>query len=385
MSDSLSKCLEVEKVASESCTRSGAFALLVSVVLGLLCVSWQQKTADEALAEYISARLNLAGRLGDLRRDKLWETYLLANPDAEKRPLQQVIHARFQSRPAQDKVDQVQPKDQLGPEPRTQAPVSPSTPSPPRGLSASFDLEPSEMLVIVESWRTLNDSTLLDKARETSNYFDNTIANWVNRRGMLLYANAVTGVCTVTGSIEIPAKPSQSNHVVRRITDEVLMNCITLEGLIELSQFEMPEMSNPLQIGGRVGRDIDLSPGSFPKDVYTASIVGEVLLFFVLAYFSAFAREAVSCESFPARGTLFGAFSNSRWMLIVLFLAVLTPCLACGLVAVFSGRIPVYALVLPVLLVTWSVHRSLAQKSFFSTINPFSYLAEPPKRLGRKR
>jgi hypothetical protein len=46
---------EVNKVASEACTRAGAFALLVSVLLFVLCVSLQDRKADEALAGFLPA------------------------------------------------------------------------------------------------------------------------------------------------------------------------------------------------------------------------------------------------------------------------------------------------------------------------------------------
>jgi hypothetical protein len=51
---------ELDKIASEACTRSGAFALLVSVLLFVLCGSWQDRKADQALAGYLDNRLNLA-------------------------------------------------------------------------------------------------------------------------------------------------------------------------------------------------------------------------------------------------------------------------------------------------------------------------------------
>jgi hypothetical protein len=159
------------------------------------------------------------------------------------------------------------------------------------------------------------------------------------------------------------------------------MNCIRARDLPELAQYELPQMSNPFQLGNRVGRDVDVSPGSFPKDPYAASVVAEVLLFFVLVYFSAFTREAVSAEAFPKEGTLFGAFSTTRWMLTVFGLAIWTPFLACCAVA-FTSRKPLLGLgTVLVLFATVTVQRSLARKSFFKSVNPSSFFGAQYSRL----
>lgn len=67
-----------------------------------------------------------------------------------------------------------------------------------------------------------------------------------------------------------------------------------------------------------------------------ASIVSEVFLFFVVTYFGAFAKEAILSERFPVQGTLFGAFSRSRWTVFVMFIALCTPFLASMAVAIES-------------------------------------------------
>lgn len=47
-------------------------------------------------------------------------------------------------------------------------------------------------------------------------------------------------------------------------------------------------------LGERVGAQIDVAPGSLPHDLYAASVLAQLLLSFVMAYFYAFTREAVS-------------------------------------------------------------------------------------------
>src|ERR1019366_8581698 len=78
---------------------------------------------------------------------------------------------------------------------------------------------------------------------------------------------------------------------------------------------------------------IDVTLGSsLPHDLYVASILAQLLLFFMLVHFGAFVREAVSSPTFPAPGPLFSAFSRSRSGLLVFGFATLIPPLASALV-----------------------------------------------------
>jgi hypothetical protein len=407
-----SKSGEIDKVASEACTRSGAFALLVSVLLFVLCVYWQNRKAEEALSDYASSRWNLAMFLEELQNDRIWKKYIESHPDADQVPLDRLIHAvvemsvtspptaelpKSDELPIRSSIPQ-QPGNLTTPPPKTQLPKldqvpgksagtqNPNSPlkrpMPPGGLSASevLQVEPYEIARIVQFWRKLNDSDLLTKSRETSNYFDLSIAKWANRRGRVMYDNALTGVCTAS-EIDIPNKFAKSDRYVPKINDEALMNCVTFRDVKELAQFELPQIFTSIQLGDRIARDVDLSPGSLPKEPYAASLVAEALLFFALVYFSAFAREAVSTESFPTRGTLFGAFSRTRWMLIVLLLALWTPFLACCAVAFASGKILLGLGAALVLFATFSAQRTLAGKSFFESIRPTAFLATHFRRI----
>jgi hypothetical protein len=389
-SDGPRKRDEIDKVASEACTRSGAFALLITVLLFVLCFSWQERRADQALADYIAARLNLSMFYDELQNDPLWQKYAESNPDANQKPLAQLMKASVVvgQTPPETELSEPVDKPRAVTKPRT-ADSRSSKASAPTNLtvSAPTNLRVSianaayfyELSRIVESWNKLNDSDLLTRGRGTSNYFDFSIAKWANRRGTLMYANNLTSVCTVS-EFEIPHKFFKSAQYVPRLNDEAVMNCITLRDLGELARYELPQMSSPLQLGGRIARDVDLSPGSLPKDPYSASLVAEALLFFALVYFSAFAREAVSSGSFPATGTLFGAFSRMRWLLVVFYLALWTPFLGCCAVGLASGRVLLGLAAIPVLLATLSAHRTLIRKSFFESIRPSAFLAAYHKR-----
>jgi len=90
---------EVNKVASEACTRAGAFALLVSVLLFVLCASLQDRKADEALAGYVSARLNLAMFIEELQKNEIWQNYSASLSGADQKPLAQLVRAKVEITP----------------------------------------------------------------------------------------------------------------------------------------------------------------------------------------------------------------------------------------------------------------------------------------------
>ncbi len=379
---------EVNKVASEACTRAGAFALLVSVLLFVLCVSLQDRKADEALAGYVAGRLNLAMFIEELQKNQIWQNYAASHPDADQKPLAQLVRATVEMTLTSPNTGLQKPDETPSRSIERHPPnSSKNVPAPPINLSVTTEplhiRDLGEMSQIVQFWRDLNDSDLLIRSGETSNYFAFSIAKWANRRNRILYSNSLELLCTVS-EIEVPRKSFKSARYIPQLNDDALMNCITLRNLTELAQYEMPQMSSPSQLGTRIGRDVDLSPGSLPKDPYAASLVAEGLLFFVLVYFSAFAREAASAESFPARGTLFGAFSRTRWMLAVFLVALWTPFLACCSVAFISGKMLLGLAVIPILFATFSAHRTLEGKSYFGSMIPFSFLGTQCWRILRR-
>src|SRR5260221_4420062 len=73
----------VDTAASAACTRSGAFALLLTVTLSLLIPYWMQRRNEVALGNYISYRANLANQIETLDENPVWKTYKDSNKNAE--------------------------------------------------------------------------------------------------------------------------------------------------------------------------------------------------------------------------------------------------------------------------------------------------------------
>lgn len=160
---------------------------------------------------------------------------------------------------------------------------------------------------------------------------------------------------------------------VPALTTEALLNCLTVRDVRELAHFEQPTISNPMELGGRIGPTVELAPGSLPGraiDIQAATFAIQALLFFAVMYFGAFARDAVTSSTFPVSGTLFGAFSKSRSTLIVLLLALWTPFVASAVVALVSLRWAFVACTLFIGSAVLSVHLVFGRKSYFHRLSP---------------
>jgi len=258
-------------------------------------------------------------------------------------------------------------------------------PLPPTQLSVtvvSVEVGIDELRRLVDAVSKLNDSDTLTHTRQVSNFFDFSVARWVNKRNTLLYRNVINNHCTMK-QLEVPTKGNKPAQFIPALTQEALLNCLTLRDVRELAKLELPPISNPIELGGRVGSVIDVSPGSLPRDPYSASLVAQGHLLFMLVYFGAFAGEAVSSAGFPAPGTLFGAFGRSYWTRLVFTLALWSPFIACTAVAYYSHKWPLWVLTGLVGVAVLSVHLVLQRKSYFAALNPLRALGRVINRTPR--
>lgn len=365
---------EVDKAASAACIRSGAFALLISVALFLLIPYWRQEPNFDALRTYVAYRLNLAAALDTLDDSAVWQRYKEGQEAAESMSIAQLAEVRVNlastgtstAATAPPRPDVKQTPHLVGKNEAQHAGVSGRRPAPPTNLSVTVHMEVGidELPRIVDALSKLNDSDALTRTRRVSNFFDFSIIRWVNKRNTLLYRNVVNNHCTPK-ELEVPTKGNKPDHFVPALTQEALLNCLTLRDVRELGKLELPAMSNPMELGGHVGGVIDVTPGSLPRDPYLASLVAQGLLLFMLVYFGAFASDAVSSAGFPTPGTLFGAFGRSYWTRLVFVLALWSPFVACAAVAYYSHKWPLWGCAVLVGVTVLSVHLVLQRKSYF--------------------
>jgi len=385
---------EVDRAASAACIRSGTFALLVCVALFLLVPYWKNAANYAALGKYVFHRLNLADALDSLDENILWQKYKETHEAAESMSIGQLANARVDLASGTGSVATPPPKQHVkqthhlstkkeaqhavapGAQPQAQTGFvgkvgkpsgTPHGPPPPTSMTAKLVWEEGvgwELPRIVDALKGLNDPETLGRSRQVSNFFENSIVRWVNKRNTLLYRNVVTTHCT-TKELEVPVTGNKPTKFVPALTEEALLQCLTLRDVRALAQAELPTMSNPIQLGGRTGEPIDVTLGALPREPFMASLVAQGLLFFLILYFAAFAQEAVLSPQFPAPGTLFGAFTRSWWTRLLLLLALWSPFVASAVVAGYSHKPALWGGAALVGAAVVAVHLVLQRKSYF--------------------
>ena len=389
LTNNSSEPTKVDTAASESCTRSGVFALLLTVTLSLLVPYWVERRNEDALGKYISDRVNLANQIERLDEDLLWKEYKASNKAAESMSIAELMKVSVEGPKSVPEVG-AQTKASSTTKAGVQRfdPSRPTTPRPPTGLTVSSPPAKLEVLLpIVDLLNQLNDPELLNRVRKvSSNSFEFSIIRWATKRGNLMYENMVrtmpTNNCFSGWYWEIPYKEQKVKDFVPALDKDALLNCLTLRDVRELAQFELPTFSNPIQLKGSIHREVDVNPSSLmPRDLYTASVLLQLLLFFVIVHFAAFAREAVSSAKFPVQGTLFSAFYGSRGTLLVFLFALWSP-LCASLTVVVASRswslIPYSVLIGCAVSFTYLV---LQRKSFFGALNLMNIAKDLRRRV----
>jgi hypothetical protein len=361
----------IEDIASGTCTRAGAFALLLTIALSSLIPLWWRRPYERALGKYIAARVNLALSLEELRDDPYWQLYEKEHNNAVSTSISQLQDAQVQL------ISTSSVATSGGRSARTG--VSHSLPSPPTMLTATVTVPIEEMPLIAASLRNLNDSGTLTGSRRASNFFSFSILRWVEKRNYLAYQNLAGGKCHMNGDL-FERKPwLTSAYYVPSLRPDVLLTCVTLEDVRKLSELEYPIISDNIDIGGHIAKEVSLSPGSFPhQDLLVASLSGQIFLAFVIMYFRAYTAESISSPAFPSPGTLFGAFSKSASSSITFLLALWAPVVVSLAIALVSLEELLFACTFLVVFAVGSTHRLLNSKSFFRDLKtPFPHL---PKR-----
>lgn len=364
---------KVDTAASTACTRSGSFALLLSALLALLIPYWTGRYSEVAVGKYLVARSELAIKVDGLEDDPWWQLYKTSVAGAESKSIAELREASV-TRTIPGKVS---PKPPQVPNKGSESPRG--APSPPTVLSITITSTQkldrvSEIAGFLEN---LNDSEMLTRSRQVSHFFDVSIVRWIEKRNNLMYKNAVDHEC-FSGDMGAPSSGPRSQYFVPALNTDALLKCLTLDDVQQLARFELPTLSNPMQNGEFPRREIDVALGVIPHDLFWASVMSQVLLVFVIVYFGAFTREAVSSANFPVPGTLFGAFSRSRQTLTVLLLTLLIPVVASLGVTVASRRWALGVLSFLVTCAVLSVYLVLHDKSYFGIVDPIRPTTKAP-------
>jgi hypothetical protein len=219
-----------------------------------------------------------------------------------------------------------------------------------------------EIYPIASLLRELDDSQLLESSRRASDFYNYSIYRWAIKRARLVAQGNPVPILIPTH------EKGESEYSVPSIGYELLSH-LTLRDVRELAHFELPTIQEDIKFGGRFGQDVEITLGALPRSLYMASIFAEALLLFTIMYFYAFTCEAASSTAFPAKGTLFSAFSRSLLTSAVFFVALWTPVVACFTVAVASRELPLAILGSLNIFAVSMVYSILRGKSYFKVLN----------------
>jgi hypothetical protein len=370
LSEGASEVSKSEGAASDACTRAGLFALLLAIVIGALASLQAKRPSDNALLNYLNYRYMLSADVEHLDHDPLWVRYrknhdlkdsaalfalmqpvpdfLLGSGETLESPAPAIP-------PPPSPVPHNPPKQSkdktghheftlaaptFGPAPRPAAQHGSNTRADPSGkhqskpfvlqgptsFQAHIVTQIPDILAITDILKRLNDESLLAKSKEYSTYFAFSIGLWNLRRHTLFMDNYQSSRCAVdANSIHLVAKPVA--EVTFRFDDDSMLKCLTLADVRALAAFQMPEITNPDQIGDHISRNLDFGPGELPRNARDAGWAVSAMFIVVLMYFLAYAKEAAKSPAFPSAGTLFSAFSQTRLLTALFSVALATPML----------------------------------------------------------
>lgn len=219
----------LEKTASDSCTRAGSFALLLSLALISLTPYWPQQRREIALHQYLVLRLNLATCLEELEVSPQWQQYKKSVPNAASLPMEQLL--------------KVEVNTVIG------------TLSSGRFITAMSHFH--EFYRASELFGNLNDSQLLADSRAASAYYDYAINRWASKRNTV---------------VERMGGGRSSDGVAPPIDTD--WDKLTLADIREIAFFEVPKLSDDTKLNGPLGKEIEIAPGALPRSLYMATMLG---------------------------------------------------------------------------------------------------------------
>jgi hypothetical protein len=357
--------------ASDACTKSGAFALALSVVLALLAVAWSQRSVDDAVGEYLVDRYTLSSAVERLNDDPFWKRWQAEHGIKSTIPFTKLIgpvedfYAPL-DKPVTSPPDQTVPIHTSHSKVKNQGPQSKQSqrafvPAAPIGLAGHVVTDISDVPQIANALIGLNKPDLLVRAAKYSNYFAFTIQFWNDRRYEFVGTSLQNGNCRIQPQ-QIHSIAQEGKPPAQLLDNDVFLNCLTLADVNTLASLDLPPINNPDQIGGHIGRDFDLSPGSLPRDPYKATLAAEAILLVVLLYFWAHANEALSSPRSPVPGTLFGAFAKSQLTAFAILLILWVPAFSSIAVAVQSRRQPIAVCSLMIVFTVLGISLTIAKK-----------------------
>ena len=241
--------LQLDARCSSSCTRAGLTILLFSALAFAMLSPLEKAKQLEAFGNYVTLRLGLKGILEQLETDPCWKTvvsregsevtsWVLSRLTEIYCEVPSVIKPKLSDPSNPSKIQKEKKTEKNSPKlKKDKTPSAPPTlsdiPAAPRLLAISFPMW--QFKRIADILTILGDGKLLYLARSYSYQF-----NWLIYRWEVLEDKMILDRSEMPVSTRPPEKMGKG---IRTIPREKLIKNLTLDNVKELSNYELPELS----------------------------------------------------------------------------------------------------------------------------------------------
>ena len=265
------------------------------------------------LANYLSSRVELKTALEILNENPCWKdlkSRSRINDPPTRWSLKRILDVKCEANKSTIVSLDLDRKPRS-----TQAKISsagappPGLPNAPGGLSVSVSTPMPATEFISDSLEKLSDDKMLEDARAGSWLYNHSIYKWI------LFRN---------------------NLRVKQSGKPIALIDLPMEDIFELSKYELPRVeTSALQ---ELRDDVTLFPATAKVSLFLAIDLVETSLLVLYLYFWLSQRQAMNCETFPTKGTLFGIFYQDRFSKVCFMFLVLSPAAVGGYLAWASLR-----------------------------------------------
>ena len=150
---------KIDTAASDACSRSGAFALLLSLALLSVIPYWSERQKDIALGRYVSLRLSLETAVELLNDNFYWQKYKSSNEAAESASVLKLLDVWVEETPSSEgNVPPVQSSTGTAPQNKARRTDIPGLrPAAPTLLSVTMKTQIDEIHQIADLLVALDD------------------------------------------------------------------------------------------------------------------------------------------------------------------------------------------------------------------------------------
>ena len=305
---------------SNSCTRAGITALLLSSLAISLLQPLTEAKALDALRKYVTLRLALGDSLRQLDDDKCWGK--LGRGQPEDQNIEEWTLFELKEHRCEFKLEPVKGQQPTSP-PKSHGPSIRETISFEEKLGLKVFRGIVPIHAVYDSLGKLIDPAITTPARSYSYRSDQSIMRWQNLWSRLL----VQRMDELRKHVEERVKKLKGPLYLSGPLDHLMLKDIRTIAKHEFDSIKQFELGLPEQ------KALTLPWMGIPLGLVSATTFIELGLLLSTAYFWLFYREARLLESFPAPGTLFGVFTRTRPVREMFLFLVMIPPIAATLLA----------------------------------------------------